>query len=155
MGVLTGCASDNDAAGAPSTTAAVITVAETSTAVVPGSSVPGSSAPVATAAPVTAAANGKTTTIRAIDNNFVAQNVTVQAGTNVQWSNRGRNDHDVVPVDATGAAAWGVSLKDFQPGATYSHVFTTPGSYVYICTIHGSIVNGKGVGMVGLITVTT
>ena len=45
---------------------------------------------------------------------------------------------------------WGVTVDDFQPGDTFSHVFSEPGEYRYYCSIHGS----DTVGMVGTITIT-
>lgn len=95
-------------------------------------------------------ANGKVETVIALDNNFLPEALTVEAGTEVVWTNNGRNDHDVTPVDGLNAAAWGVKSEVFVPKATYSHVFDQPGTYPYFCTIHGT----AKAGMVGTIVVT-
>lgn len=86
----------------------------------------------------------------AIDNNFLPQTLTVAAGTEVKFVNNGRNDHDVVPEGDLEVRTWGVLVEDFLPGDSYSYVFTTPGTYVYYCTIHGT----STAGMFGSIEVT-
>ncbi len=90
---------------------------------------------------------GEVVDVRALDNSFIAEEIEVTAGTEVRWENRGRNDHDVVPVDDT--QDWGVALADFTPGDSYSHVFTTTGTYRYYCTIHGT----ADFGMIGVVVV--
>ena len=81
------------------------------------------------------------------DNTFQPQDIEVPAGTLVVWTNRGRNEHDILPVDGD---AWGVEPEDFPPGATYAVLFDTPGPVPYYCSIHGT----HEVGMVGSVTVT-
>ncbi len=105
----------------------------------------GSTVPVATFAP-----NGEVAEVKAIDNNFVQQTLTVVAGTDVKWTNNGRNAHNVVPEGDPQATTWGILDADFEPKDTYSYVFTTPGTYVYYCTIHGTAT----AGMFGTIVVT-
>ena len=85
-----------------------------------------------------------------IDNNFLPQTLTVAAGTEVEFFNNGRNDHNVVPEGDPQATTWGVLEDGFHPTDTYSYVFTTPGTYVYYCTIHGT----SSAGMFGTIEVT-
>lgn len=70
------------------------------------------------------------------DNSFTPRDVEVDAGTEVTWSNIGRNEHNVVP-DEDGAFE-GVDTADFQPGTSYSTTFDEPGTYGYHCTIHGA-----------------
>jgi plastocyanin len=91
--------------------------------------------------------------VQARDNALQEQDITVAAGTEVVWTNVGRNPHDIVPTEFEenpAAAPWGVLEANFGPGATYAHVFDEPGVYAYMCTIHG--IHGKG--MAGTITVT-
>lgn len=130
---LSGCADDRDdslRAAAAATTVAAAPSSGTAT---------GSVAP-----------NGTVESILAIDNNFVPQTLTVAAGTEVRWDNNGRNGHNVIPADDPSATSWGVPVDRFQPGASYSHVFDTPGTYVYYCSIHGT----ANAGMFGTIIVT-
>jgi plastocyanin len=82
-----------------------------------------------------------------IDNTFRPGRVEVAAGTEVVWSNKGRNDHNVLPVEGDG---WGVEAADFAPGDTYRYRFTEPGTYDYYCSLHGTTTKG----MVGTIVVT-
>jgi plastocyanin len=134
LAAMTGCASDpSDVPAAAAATA-------------PEVSAPAAVLPVASDA---AAATGASVTVKALDNSFREQDLTIAAGTEVVFENVGRNEHNVIP-DPNSIQGWGVSDQEFGPGATYSHVFTEPGVYAYVCTIHGV----KGKGMVGTITVT-
>lgn len=85
--------------------------------------------------------------VSAIDNTFRPGETEVQAGTEVVWTNDGRNDHNVLPVDGD---EWGVEVEQFAPGDAYSHRFTEPGTYAYYCSLHGTTTKG----MVGSIIVT-
>jgi plastocyanin len=98
--------------------------------------------PVATVAPT-----GGVAVVQAIDNTFRAPTLEIAPGTEVRWENRGRNEHDVMPVEGD---RWGVDPEEFRPGETYSHVFTAPGEYAYFCTLHGT----ETAGMVGTVVVT-
>jgi plastocyanin len=106
--------------------------------------------PVTVADAVAVPPNGLTVTVIAIDNTFRDELVEITAGTEVVWENRGRQKHNMVPADDPTASSWGVADEEnFQPGDTYSHVFATPGTYPYVCSIHAV----KGRGMIGTIVV--
>jgi plastocyanin len=90
---------------------------------------------------------GKDVRVVALDNTFRAADIEVKAGTTVTWTNRGRNDHDVLP---TRGHSWGTAKAGFTPGATYSTTFDRPGVYHYYCSIHGTTAHG----MVGTVVVT-
>ncbi len=92
--------------------------------------------------------NGEVVRVRSIDNSFRPETIEVAVGTEVWWTNDGRNDHDVLPVDD--AETWGVERESFVPGDEYRFVFFEPGEYRYYCSIHGT----KDVGMVGTVIVT-
>ncbi len=112
---------------------------------------PGSTGPMSTPGTDGAVApNGESVTVQVIDNSFRLAELTITAGTEVMFENRGRNDHNVLPKGDPTGAAWGVQKEQFAPGASYAHVFTEPGTYAYYCSIHGT----DAVGMVGTITVT-
>lgn len=122
--------------------------ADVTTSAATADSVP--SADTTAAAPATFAPNGEVVEVLSLDNNYIPQELTVVAGTEVEFFNNGRNDHNVIPEGDLEASSWGVQLEDFRPGDRYSHVFTTPGTYVYYCTIHGT----PTAGMFGSIIVT-
>ena len=82
-----------------------------------------------------------------LDNTFRPGEIEVAAGTTVVWENRGRNDHNILPVDGK---AWGISTDLFAPGDSYQHRFTEPGTFAYYCSLHGTTTKG----MVGTIVVT-
>ncbi len=90
---------------------------------------------------------GVVVSITAVDNTFRPVDEQVANGTVIEWKNRGRTTHNIRPVDGGG---WGVEESQFGPGATYQHRFTTPGTYGYYCSLHGTPTNG----MVGTIVVT-
>ena len=85
--------------------------------------------------------------VQVLDNTFRPEEVEVAAGTEVVWDNGGRNDHNVLPVEGD---EWGVEADELQPGDTYRHRFTEPGTYPYYCSLHGTTAKG----MVGTIVVT-
>lgn len=91
---------------------------------------------------------GVSVEITVIDNSYDPEAIEVQAGTEVVFSNRGRNDHDVLPVDDAQDALT-IVLADLPPGATVTRRLTEPGTYDYYCSIHGTAT----AGMIGTITV--
>jgi len=95
----------------------------------------------------TYAPNGTVEEVWALDNTFRVPELEVEAGTEVLWINRGRNEHDVEPVDDT--QEWGVGKEGFVPGDEYRHVFDTPGVYDYYCTLHAT----PDAGMIGRVVV--
>jgi len=101
-------------------------------------------------APATYPSNGQTADVLSIDNTFLPQDLTVAAGTEVVFTNNGRNPHNVLPEGDEAATVWGVLEAEFLPGDVYTRVFDTPGTYVYYCSIHGT----PTAAMYGTITVT-
>ncbi|MEX2626627.1 MAG: plastocyanin/azurin family copper-binding protein [Ilumatobacteraceae bacterium] len=119
---------------------------------------PATSDPPPMTSPATSdpAPTGASVRVQTLDNSFRPEAVEVVVGTEVVWTNDGRNEHDVTPSDATpsdvadGTANWGVVAADFEPGAEYRHVFDAPGEYRYYCSIHGT----PDAGQIGVIVVT-
>lgn len=93
----------------------------------------------ATTAPVPAANGGAV--VEMVDNRFVPNALTVAVGTTVTWVNKGRNWHTVSSLDGSFAS------DQISPGQSYSHQFTKPGTYQYICQHHALQ------GMTGAVTV--
>lgn len=82
-----------------------------------------------------------------VDNSFRPETIEVAAGTEIEWSNLGRSEHDVLPVEGHD---WGTPEGTFGPDAVYRHRFTEPGTFAYYCSLHGTTTKG----MVGSIVVT-
>jgi plastocyanin len=61
---------------------------------------------------------------------FVPATITIKAGTNVVWTNKDAIGHSV-NFDTVK-----VNSKTLNQDARFSHTFTTPGTYAYICAIH-------------------
>ena len=85
---------------------------------------------------------------------FSPASVTIKTGQTVRWTNSASVQHtatgdpsieDEVSIPA-GAEPFNSGLM--SPGQQFSHTFTTPGTYHYICLPHYRM------GMVGTITVT-
>jgi plastocyanin len=61
---------------------------------------------------------------------FSPDPITIALGSTVTWTNLDGVAHTVTADDGS----WGSSM--LGQGGTYSHVFTSPGSYTYHCAIH-------------------
>jgi plastocyanin len=89
---------------------------------------------------------GEDAIVEVLDNTFRPEAISVASNTEVVWTNKGRNDHDIAPVDGED---WGIAADRFGPDAAYSYRFTEPGRYTYYCTLHGT----KTRGMIGAVVV--
>ena len=89
-----------------------------------------------------AAPAAATVNIEMRDNMFVPQNVTVNVGDTVVWTNVGQRPHD-----ATAGNGAFSSPRRMMNGQTFSWTATTAGTIDYVCTIH------EAQGMVGTIVV--
>jgi plastocyanin len=61
---------------------------------------------------------------------FSLNPITIARGSTVTWTNVDGAPHTVTADDGS----WGSGT--LGQGGTYSHVFTSPGSYAYHCAIH-------------------
>jgi plastocyanin len=114
--------------------------------------------PATASAPAPTAPTQASASVNMTDaNQFQPTTLSVTAGTTVTWTNSGTVQHTVTddPTKAVNAAdaslPSGVAAWDSGPvdgGQTFSHTFTTPGTYKYLCIPHESL------GMVATITVT-
>jgi LPXTG-motif cell wall-anchored protein len=89
---------------------------------------------------VLSAAPALAASVSAVDFKFVPKTITVSVGTTVTWSNNGQSAHTV-----TGSA---FNSGNLNPGQSFSHTFTAPGTYAYHCQYHVQL------GMVGTVIVT-
>ncbi len=90
------------------------------------------------------------------DMGFVPPTITVNAGDKVTWTNTSQVFHNVVDDAGKALSPMDVSFPSggrpfdsplLQPGQSFSRVFTVPGVYHYVCTLHEA--NGmKGVVIV-------
>jgi plastocyanin len=90
--------------------------------------------------------DGVVVEVDALDNTFRADEITVAPGTEVAWTNKGRNEHNILPVDD---GEFRVDAAQFGPDATYRYRFTEPGTYAYYCSLHGTSTKG----MIGTVIV--
>lgn len=88
-----------------------------------------------------------TVSVQARDNSFVKPYIEVSAGTTVDFTNKGRNQHNVIPT--TDGAFAEIPADEFQPKDEGSITFALPGDYAYYCSLHGTTTKG----MVGAIRV--
>ncbi len=61
---------------------------------------------------------------------FVPAKVTVSAGTTITWTNRDEEPHTVAASDGS------FHSPGMGTGATFSHTFSTAGTFDYVCSIH-------------------
>jgi plastocyanin len=87
--------------------------------------------------------------VDAIDNVFNPYGVRVDVGATVKWTNDGRVGHNIIVTDQPDGAGddFGVVTSDFLSGDTYEYTFTTPGTYSYYCSLHGTPTSG----MIGVV----
>jgi plastocyanin len=77
---------------------------------------------------------GPTVQAQIVDLAFTPTEVSITAGTTVNWTNTGDVAHTVTAADG--------SFKSegiLDPGETYEHTFGTPGTFAYVCTIHATM----------------
>jgi plastocyanin len=75
-----------------------------------------------------------------VDNDFSPSNITVKAGTTVDWTNTGSAQHTVTADDGSYDSSF------LSSGAKFTHTFATAGTFTYHCNVHSS--------MHGTVTVT-
>ncbi len=73
------------------------------------------------------------------DNVFEPQTLTVAEGTEITFTNEGRNQHNVIAVEDT---PFSVETASFEPGESYTWKASKPGTYRYYCSIHGTATAG-------------
>jgi plastocyanin len=102
----------------------------------------GTGSPAATEAPsaVLPAGGAASGAVTIVDFGFEPADVPVAAGSTVTWTNTGDATHTIKWSDGTPQS---VGLSN---GDTYDRTFDAPGTYAYVCGIHGT--------MSGTITVT-
>jgi plastocyanin len=76
------------------------------------------------------------------DDRFNPKSLTIKVGQTVTWINKGADWHSVAAFDGS------FESDQIAPGETFSHTFTTPGIYKFICKHHARQ------GMIGQIIVT-
>jgi plastocyanin/uncharacterized membrane protein YozB (DUF420 family) len=136
-----------EAPGAVSAPTLAPTVAPTVVASLPRTSVPTAtlSLPVPTPSPTAVVrATAQTVDVAIRDNSFSPARVKVPVGSTVVWSQTGQRPHTVTADDESFATD---VLKN---GATFRQTFSSPGSYLYYCELHGG---PGGVGMAARIDV--
>lgn len=89
-------------------------------------------------------ASGNSTSINEQNLSYSPKFDTVSVGSTVTWTNK-----DAVTHTATADASGGFDSGDMNPSGTFSHTFSTAGTYAYHCKYHGS----AGSGMYGVIVV--
>ena len=93
-----------------------------------GASVPGSAptTPTTAVSPAPAA----TTDVGIVNFKFTPATLTVKVGTTVVWTNKDAIAHTV------NFATSGINSSVLNQNDHFSHAFTVPGTYDYICSIH-------------------
>jgi plastocyanin len=66
---------------------------------------------------------------------YVPNFVTVSPNTSVTWTNQDTSSHTITSGDFTTGPSGQFDSGLVNTGATFTHHFTTPGTYAYYCTI--------------------
>jgi len=85
-------------------------------------------------------ATAATVHVSIVDFGFSPASITVRAGTTVEWTNTGQSIHSV--TSDTGAFDSNPSCPSgpcIEAGGTYSHTFTTAGTFAYHCRVHANM----------------
>jgi plastocyanin len=108
--------------------------------------VPPTSPPTTTAAPITdpftpaPPLTAATAHVSIVDFGFSPASITVTAGTTVVWTNTGQSIHsvtsDTAAFDSSPTCPTGPCI---DPGGTFSHTFTTAGTFAYHCRVHANM----------------
>jgi len=86
------------------------------------------------------------------DFHFSPDSITISAGQSVEWSNSGPSSHTVTSDNSSWTSATLGAPSGMDPygyptgGGTFSHMFSSAGTYHYHCSIHA--------GMTGVVVVT-
>lgn len=92
--------------------------------------------------PNTPGSTGNASVVINMKNNYFAPQVdTVAVGDTVTWTNAGTKNH----TTTSDSTFW--DSGSLAPGQSFTHVFTTAGTYPYHCTFHVSL------GMTGTLVV--
>ncbi|MGW5659864.1 cupredoxin domain-containing protein [Streptomyces sp. NPDC003758] len=67
---------------------------------------------------------------------FSPRSLTISAGDTVTWVNQDQAPHDV----KTTSGPESIHSPMLNKGATWSHTFTSPGTYGYVCTVHPGMI---------------
>jgi plastocyanin len=70
------------------------------------------------------------------DNFYAPRNTTISNGGTVTWTWRGSNSHTVTADDGS------FDSSPAKSTGTFTHTFTTVGSFPYHCMVHGSLMSG-------------
>jgi plastocyanin len=78
----------------------------------------------------------RTVQVTVVDNTFEPSYLRVSPGTKLVFTNNGRNDHNVTPVDPKSFDA--IPTDKFGPGRVASVTVGRTGDYGFYCSIHGT-----------------
>jgi plastocyanin len=95
-------------------------------------------------------------TISMKDRQFTPDSIKVKVGDAIEWFNDDQDVHQVISGSGLQDPNLGKPLDSgtLLPGQRFTHTFSKPGSYPYMCVIHWSLqsISGKG-GMLGEVIV--
>jgi LPXTG-motif cell wall-anchored protein len=92
--------------------------------------------------------------VSVVDNSFSPKVVTIKVGESVTWSSSGANPHTVTADSGAFDSSPNCPTQQsscLENGESYSHTFSSIGTFPYHCKIHGA---AGGIGMAGTVVVT-
>jgi plastocyanin len=148
MGIAAG-ASVKPGSTTPRSTTATTAPAPSATTM-PATTSPVTVTPTTTAAPSTSAPaladpfqpqprSAATAHVSIVDFGYSPATITVTAGTTVTWTNTGGAIHSVTSDSGAFDSSPTCPATCINPGASYSHVFATAGTFAYHCRVHSNM----------------
>ncbi|MFN2589374.1 MAG: plastocyanin/azurin family copper-binding protein, partial [Actinomycetota bacterium] len=93
---------------------------------------------------ISAPAFAATTAVSIGDNFYSPEQVTIAVGDTVVWTHNGQAPHSVTADDGSfDSSPTCPATGCLETGDTYSHTFTTAGTFGYFCKVHGQSMSGS------------
>jgi plastocyanin len=86
--------------------------------------------------------SANTPTVRMLATAFSPNDVSVAVGQTVRWVNEAATSHTITPEKPGQLGSWTEVSVPPQQNFTFSHTFTTAGTFNYRCAVHPGM-NGK------------
>jgi plastocyanin len=83
--------------------------------------------------------NPATASVSLQASSFNPSTVTITPGGTVTWTNAGPVAHTITPNNAGQTGAWPSRTVPAQQGATFSHTFSSAGTFNYFCAVHAGM----------------
>jgi plastocyanin len=81
--------------------------------------------------------------VEMVDSDFVPTQLTITAGTTVEWVNHGAQNHTTTNYAGTMGPMLAWNSGNLQPGQTFNYTFTEVGTFKYRCNLNPTTMLAK------------